>query len=48
MIARDQRAVVMRCTATNITPADESIVKNSQFTWNALPRAIGADEQRRR
>ena len=35
MMPRDQRAVVMRCTATNITAADEMVVKNSQFTWNA-------------
>ena len=27
MIGRDQRAVVMRCTATNITPADDTDVK---------------------
>src|SRR3954469_19922405 len=32
---RDQRAVVMRCTATNVTPALDSTVKNSQFAWNA-------------
>jgi hypothetical protein len=32
MIARDQRAVVMRCTATNITPADDNDVKKSQLT----------------
>ncbi len=32
MIGRDQRAVVMRCTATNTTPAEESDVKYSQLT----------------
>src|SRR5678815_134338 len=35
MTGRDQRAVVMRCTAANITPADESDVKNSQLTCHA-------------
>ncbi len=29
---RDQRAVVMRCTATNMHPADDSDVKNNQQT----------------
>ena len=32
MMGRDQRAVVMRCTATNMTPADESEAKKSQLT----------------
>ena len=32
---RDQRAVVMRCTATNVTPAHDSVVKNSHCWWNA-------------
>ncbi len=32
MRGRDQRAVVMRCTATNITPAEDSEVTYSQLT----------------
>ena len=32
---RDQRAVVMRCTAENMTPAEAIVVKNSQFIRKA-------------
>src|ERR1700686_4080378 len=40
MIGRDHRAVVIRCTATNITPADEIDVKYSQLTRRAChPRS---------
>ena len=35
MIPRDQRAVTMRCTATNITPAEAIVVKKSQLTRKA-------------
>src|SRR5712671_6692222 len=42
MIGRDQRAVVIRWTATNTTPADESAVKNNQLTWNARHALSGA------
>ena len=35
MMARDQRAVTMRCTAASITPADAITVKKSQFTCHA-------------
>ena len=31
IIDRDQRAVVIRCTATNITPADDTVVNISQL-----------------
>ena len=40
--SRDQRAVVMRCTATKVQPADESDVKNSQFAWKAFQTRSGA------
>src|ERR1043165_5880148 len=39
---RDQRAVVIRWTATNVTPACESAVKNNQFAWNARHARSGA------
>src|SRR5437764_7726903 len=39
--ARDQRAVVMRCTATKTTPACESAAKKSQFAWKALQARSG-------
>src|SRR6476646_6137586 len=42
MIERDHRAVVIRCTATNTTPADESDAKNSQLTWYARQARSGA------
>src|ERR1051326_6450231 len=39
---RDQRAVVIRWTATNVTPACERAVKNNQFAWNARHARPGA------
>src|SRR5678815_3409756 len=42
MTWRDQRAVVIRCTATNVTPALESAAKNSQLAWNARHARSGA------
>src|SRR6185369_8712887 len=42
MIERDQRAVVIRCTATNMTPADESDAKNSQLKWYERHARSGA------
>jgi len=41
-MGRDQRAVVIRCTATNMTPADESDAKNSQLKWYARHARSGA------
>src|SRR3954470_17256820 len=35
IVGLDHRAVVMRCDADIATPADENVVKKSQFTWNA-------------
>src|SRR5678815_4874331 len=35
IVGLDHRAVVMRWDAEIATPADENVVKNSQFTWNA-------------
>ncbi len=32
---RDQRAVVIRCTATTVTPADDTVLKNNQLKCNA-------------
>ena len=42
MISRDQRAVVIRCTATKAQPADDSPVKNSQFACQACQTRSGA------
>src|SRR3954465_12219086 len=41
MTARDHRAVVMRCTATNVTPAVEKAAKNNQLKWKAVHRRSG-------
>src|SRR5438045_2700335 len=45
MIGRDQRAVVIRCTATNITPADEIDVKKSQPTSNDCQARSGCTKR---
>jgi hypothetical protein len=42
MIARDHRAVVIRCTATKVTPAEERTLQKSQFAWNARQARSGA------
>src|SRR5690348_15952499 len=39
---RDQRAVVMRCTATNMTPADDSDAKNSHLKGYARQARSGS------
>src|SRR5437867_2610386 len=39
---RDHLAVVMRCTATNTTPAVERAAKNSQLAWKELHARSGA------
>ena len=35
MTPRDQRAVVIRWTPTNVTAAQHTVAQKSQFTWNA-------------
>src|SRR6185437_3885666 len=40
--ARDHRAVVIRCTATNTAPACDSAAQNSQFAWKARHTRSGA------
>ena len=42
MTARDQRAVVIRCTATITTPAWVNAAKNNQFAWNARQARSGS------
>src|ERR1044071_7568121 len=41
MPSRDQRAVVIRCTATKVQPADDNPAKNSQVAWKAFQARSG-------